>query len=278
MPVGLGQLGQHGLEQPQVAEVLAVGGGVLADQHQLADAAGRPASRPRQQLGRAPGDEGAAEGGDGAERAAAVAAGGDLQRRGHAAREPPADHRRAGGGRDARREVGEVDLAVRLAGWLAARRAHRQQRAAVPGHVRGPLAPGQHVVEPGGDVGVVVEAEHLGFAGSLVGRARCRSARPGSPRRRPWHRSRPPRCSSSMDSCLAAWMKPHVLTRTTSASSPSPRSVQPPAARRAASSSESTSLRAQPRVTRLTVRELDTRRGYVIAHGLPVTGQASRRP
>src|SRR5215467_7875617 len=59
-------------------------------------------------------------------------------------------------------------------------------------------------------------------------------------------------------------MKPHVLTRTTSASSPSPRSVQPPAARRAASSSESTSLRAQPRVTMLTERELGTCRGYAI--------------
>src|SRR6516162_9733682 len=71
-----------------------------------------------------------------------------------------------------------------------------------------------------------------------------------------------------MDSCLAAWMKPQVLTSTTSASSPSSRSVQPPADRRAASSSESTSLRAQPRVTRLTVRELDTPRGYAIRHGV----------
>src|SRR5579862_8367483 len=60
-------------------------------------------------------------------------------------------------------------------------------------------------------------------------------------------------------------MKPQVFTSTTSASSPSPRSVQPSAASRAASSSESTSLRAQPSVTRLTVRELDTRREYVIA-------------
>src|SRR6201986_4994061 len=57
-----------------------------------------------------------------------------------------------------------------------------------------------------------------------------------------------------MDSVFAASMNPHVLTRTTSASSPSPRSSQPPAASRAASSSESTSLRAQPSVTRLTVR------------------------
>src|SRR5579859_4639217 len=73
-------------------------------------------------------------------------------------------------------------------------------------------------------------------------------------------------------------MKPHVLTRTTSASSPSPRSVQPPAARRAASSSESTSLRAQPSVTRLTVRELDTNRGYVIAWHHQVTAPAPAPP
>src|SRR5579875_3526281 len=57
-----------------------------------------------------------------------------------------------------------------------------------------------------------------------------------------------------MDSCLAAWMNPQVLTMTTLACSPSSASSQPPAASRAASSSESTSLRAQPIVTRLTVR------------------------
>ena len=56
-----------------------------------------------------------------------------------------------------------------------------------------------------------------------------------------------------MDSCLAAWMKPQVFTRTTLAS-PSEVSSQPAAVSRAASSSESTSLRAQPSVTRLTVR------------------------
>src|SRR5215831_18745635 len=54
-------------------------------------------------------------------------------------------------------------------------------------------------------------------------------------------------------------MKAHVLTSTTFASPPprsppSPVSVQPAASSRPASSSESTSLRAQPRVTRLTVR------------------------
>jgi len=52
---------------------------------------------------------------------------------------------------------------------------------------------------------------------------------------------------------LAASMKPQVLTSTTLASSRSVR-VQPAASSRPASSSESTSLRAQPRVTRLTVR------------------------
>jgi hypothetical protein len=34
--------------------------------------------------------------------------------------------------------------------------------------VRGPALAGQHVVQPGGDVGVVVEAQHLRF-GKLVG-------------------------------------------------------------------------------------------------------------
>ena len=58
-------------------------------------------------------------------------------------------------------KVGEVNLALGLR-LLAAGRAHRQQRAAVPGHVRGPLLAREHVVEAGGDVGVVVEAEHLG--------------------------------------------------------------------------------------------------------------------
>src|SRR5580658_8352501 len=51
-------------------------------------------------------------------------------------------------------------------------------------------------------------------------------------------------------------MKPQVFTRTTLAS-PSEVRSQPAAASRAASSSESTSLRAQPRVTRLTVRAPD---------------------
>src|SRR5690349_21689907 len=60
--------------------------------------------------------------------------------------------------------------------------------------------------------------------------------------------------SVSMESCLAFSTKPQVLTRTTSAPSASVLTCQPPASRRAANSSESTSLRAQPRVSRATRR------------------------
>jgi hypothetical protein len=66
------QLGQQRLEQPQVAEVLAVAGAVLADQHQLAHAVlGEPAGLGHH-VRRAAADEAAAEARDGAERAAAV--------------------------------------------------------------------------------------------------------------------------------------------------------------------------------------------------------------
>src|ERR1700751_3645973 len=98
-----------------------------------------------------------------------------------------------------------------------------------------------------------------------------------------------------MDSALAAWMKPQGLTSTPLASSAEVRS-QPDALSRAASSSESTSLRAQPSVTRLTVRGVrgsaeptdpaeplrrgdpageDTPRAYATAIlGWPVSGDA----
>src|SRR5439155_26576282 len=57
--------------------------------------------------------------------------------------------------------------------------------------------------------------------------------------------------------------KPQLLTRTTSAAVPSVVTCQPSALNRAANSSESTSLRAQPRVSRATRRTgWDTLRGY----------------
>src|SRR3954471_11775638 len=57
-----------------------------------------------------------------------------------------------------------------------------------------------------------------------------------------------------MESRLAASTKPHVLTTTASASSASSTMFQPALVSRAASSSESTSLRAHPRVTKATLR------------------------
>src|SRR4051794_29307728 len=58
----------------------------------------------------------------------------------------------------------------------------------------------------------------------------------------------------SMESRLAASTNPHVLTTTASALSASSTTFQPAPVSRAASSSESTSLRAHPRVTKATLR------------------------
>src|SRR5690348_17953644 len=90
--------------------------------------------------------------------------------------------------------------------------------------------------------------------------------------------------SWSMDSSLAAWMNPQVLTMTTSAPSvsPGPVTVQPAASSRAASSSESTSLRAQPRVIRLTVRParpaVGSRDGTPADYGKPASAAPADAP
>ena len=62
------------LQQAQVAEVLAVGGGVLADQEELTHPLGRQPARLGDQVRRHAGHERAAERGDRAEAAPAVAA------------------------------------------------------------------------------------------------------------------------------------------------------------------------------------------------------------
>ena len=97
-PGDSGEVRQDLLEQPEVAEVLAVGGGVLADQEELLDAALPQPAGLRDDVVRSPRDEGAAEHRDGAERASAVTAAGDLQRRPRAAVEPGPDDARSGGG------------------------------------------------------------------------------------------------------------------------------------------------------------------------------------
>ncbi len=60
-----------------------------------------------------------------------------------------------------------------------------------------------------------------------------------------------------MESFLACSTKPQVFTTATSASAASSTRVQPSAARRPASSSESTSLRVHPRVTSATLPRLE---------------------
>ena len=94
-----GELGQHRLEQPQVAEVLAVGRGVLADQEQLAHALGGQPLRLVDDVAGPAADERAAEARDRAEGAASVAAAGQLERRHRAALEPAAYGPGAGRGR-----------------------------------------------------------------------------------------------------------------------------------------------------------------------------------
>ena len=110
-----------------------------------------------------------------------------------------------------------------------------------------------------GDVGVVVEAEHGVGLGQRLGQvlavALGQAADGDHGLRAPARRSLRSAASSrvSTESFLAASTKPQVLTTTVSASSGSSTSRKPPASSRPASSSESTSLRAQPRVTRATV-------------------------
>ena len=88
----------------------------------------------------------------------------------------------------------------------------------------------------------------------------------------------------SIESFLAASTNPQVFTTTTSASSesPGPVSDHPPAPSRAASSSESTSFRAQPSVTNDTrADDGDTRAGYPcsrIARTRVLTGVAATHP
>ena len=72
----------------------------------------------------------------------------------------------------------------------------------------------------------------------------------------PWPLSEFASSKASTESFLADSIKPHVLTTATSADSTSSTRVQPSAAKRPASSSESTSLRAHPIVTIATVRDM----------------------
>lgn len=129
------------------------------------------------------GDEGAAEGRDRAERAAPVAAGGQLHRGHRAAAETAAQRGPRSGGRcDALRQIlGRTHRRSRLTGnglgvagqrdrgVLALGRADRQQLASVARGVRGVDATAQDGLQAAGDIAVVVEAEHTVRLGQRLG-------------------------------------------------------------------------------------------------------------
>ena len=138
-------------------------------------------------------------------------------------------------------------------------------------------AAGEDVVEPGGDVGVLVEAEHRVGLGQRLGEllavplGQAADSDDGLGRCAVWHVVLSSAAASrvSTESFLAASMKPQVLTSTASASAASSTSCQPSPASRPASSSLSVSLRAQPRVTSGEAAGgetgVDTRSGYRLA-------------
>ena len=160
-----GELGEHRLEQAQVAEVLAVRRGVLADEEELAHALGGQPLALGQDVAGPAAHERATEAGDRAERAAAVAAAGQLER-GHRPGVEPAAYGAGSGGRapphrSRRRRSGAV---VGVTGHrdrrgVAVDGADRQQPAPVGRRVRVVRLPRHDRAQPGGDVGVVVEAE-----------------------------------------------------------------------------------------------------------------------
>src|SRR6202035_2976723 len=112
-----------------------------------------------QDLGRATGHERAAERRDGAERAAPVAAGRDLERRHHPGGQPATV--------DGSARTGPRCSRVAYGGG-AGGGGEGEEGAAVAGGVGGAAAAGQHVVQAGAYVAVVVEAEDLRL-GQLAG-------------------------------------------------------------------------------------------------------------
>src|SRR5690606_41254899 len=78
-PGDCGEPGQELLQCPHITQVLAVGGGVFADQEEFADALSSEPFGFAEDVLRLAGEVGAPEGGDGAERAAAVAPRGDVE-------------------------------------------------------------------------------------------------------------------------------------------------------------------------------------------------------
>ena len=157
--------GQQRLQQPQVAEILAVGGRVLADQQQFPGAvpASQPASATRSSGWRemnAPRKAGIAQKLHRRSQPDAIFSG---------ATTPSPSLRRSTRGPDAGAtpagrsgmRAGAVPRHVAACGARPAGRRDRQQLPAVPRLVRRPALAGQDRVQTAGDIGVVVEAQHL---------------------------------------------------------------------------------------------------------------------
>ena len=196
MPVDRGELGQQRLQQPDVAEVLAVGGVVLGDQHDLLDALlGQPAGLVEHVGGRRemkePRKDGMAQKEQRRSQPEASfteATGAPSSRRRRGARGPEAGARPSGEVRRRRRRgPGSADVpgsardSWRSAGLIGSslRRSRGVWEAWMP--------PVRMVLQAVGDVGVVVEAEHavrlgqrLGeFLAVPLGHAARRRRRPG---------------------------------------------------------------------------------------------------
>src|SRR5690606_29719896 len=133
--------------------VLAVGGGVFADQEEFADALSSEPFGFAEDVLRLAGEVGAPEGGDGAERAAAVAPRGDFEVGDGTAGEPQARNRGPGSGGDPVRQrgdllpEGEVSGHVVLGRLGAVDRGDGQQGATVPRGVRGEGASRENSLE-----------------------------------------------------------------------------------------------------------------------------------
>jgi hypothetical protein len=231
-----GEVGQQALQQAQVAEVLAVRGGVLADQQHLADAAfGEPGGLVEDLL-RGDGRR-TSRGRRGWRRS--CSAGRSRRRSSTATTGRPSSRRRTtrgplAGGQPLRQihrlpVAGQGDRRGGRAAGASGSSVRRSLR-----HV-GRRRRGHPVPPPGArEIGVAVEAEHGVGLGQLVGELAAvplgQASRPATTacvRAPPSSRRSAASSRTSMESFFACSTKPQVLTTATSASAASSTSRQP---------------------------------------------------
>ena len=164
-PVDGGQLGQELLQEREVAEVLAIGRGVLRDEQEFAHAPVGEPPRLGQDVGRPARHEGAPKGRDGTEGTAAVAAARDLEGGpGTLLQESPVCRAGPVGRRGAVSRHRVLDEALG-----AIDRRERQEPASVARCVRGRPVSRENPAKPLGECGIRVETQDgIGF-GELLG-------------------------------------------------------------------------------------------------------------